>query len=70
MSASSAIQDVGQPLALDGDAWLYVGNDPKTGAPLKTIAVPDDKRRSDLTIIHCSPLVWHAQPNEGSDRDA
>jgi hypothetical protein len=55
---------------LDGEAWLYVGNDPKTGEPLKLIPVPDDKRKTDLTIIHCSPLAWHAQLDEGSDSDA
>jgi hypothetical protein len=65
----SAMQNAGEPVPLEGDAWLYVGNDPKTGRPLKVIAVPDDKGRSDLTVIHCSPLEWHGSGGEGDDRD-
>lgn len=66
----NAMQSAGLPVPLEGDAWLYVGNDPKTGEPLKVIAVPDDKQKSDLTVIHCSPLEWHGVEAEGSDHDA
>jgi hypothetical protein len=66
----SAMQSAGEPVPLAGDAWLYVGNDPKTNRPLKVIAVPDDRGKSNLTVIHCSPLEWHGDGGEGTDRDA
>jgi hypothetical protein len=65
----NAMQSAGEPVPLEGDAWLYVGNDPKTGRPLKVIAVPDDKGKSDLTVIHCSPLEWRETGGEEDDRD-
>ena len=65
----TAMQSAGVPVPLEGGAWLYVGDDPKTGRPLKVIAVPDDRGKSNLTVIHCSPLEWHGDGGEGTDRD-
>jgi hypothetical protein len=65
----SAMQSAGEPVPLEGDAWLYVGNDPKTNRPLKVIAVRDDRGKSNLTVIHCSPLEWHGDGGERDDRD-
>jgi hypothetical protein len=65
----NAMQNAGEPVLLEGDACLYVGDDPETGRPLKVIAVPDAKRGTDLTVIHCSPLEWHGNGGEGEDRD-
>jgi hypothetical protein len=64
-----AMQSAGKPVPVESKAWLYVGNDPKTNRTLKVIAVPDDRGKSNLTVIHCSPLEWHGDGGEGTDRD-
>lgn len=63
----AALMAAGSPNAIDRDALTYVGTDPKTGKVLKLVAVPDNKNRTDLTAIHCSPLEWHS--SEGSTSD-
>jgi hypothetical protein len=65
-----AMHSAGEPVPLEGNAWLYVGDDPKTNRPQKVIAVPDERGKSNLTVIHCSPLEWHGNGGEGTDRDA
>jgi hypothetical protein len=40
-----------------GDQLVYVGIDDR-GVELEVIAVPDDKDRADLAIIHARPTAW------------
>jgi hypothetical protein len=51
-----AMQAAGTP-EVDGDRLLYTGRDDR-GVELEIIAVPDDRDRADLTVIHAMPTTY------------
>ena len=57
----AAMVDAGEPV-IDpgGDQLVFIGKDDR-GIELYVVAVPDDRDPEGLTVIHCSPMAWHAR---------